>query len=931
MSDKQEDRIETIFYEVLDQPHDQRAAFIEQACSEDDLFKSEVLSLLKAHEQSEGFLARNAIQEQADAEAIADPMLGRDIGPYRVLRRIAIGGMGSVYLADRADRSFDKQVAIKVIRTGMMDTCIITRFRNERQVLANLDHPNIARLLDGGETDDGRPYLVMEYVEGMRLDHYADEHRLSIDERLDLFLTVCDAVQFAHRNLVIHRDLKPSNILVTVDGQVKLLDFGIAKVLTPEQESSLDVTATIQRQLTPAYASPEQIRGEAITTAMDVYSLGVILYELLTGRWPYLTEGTTFERASRVIVEEVPTRPSDVVVRAVDAAVRMSTGDESQSAASIAALRKLDPARLRRMLRGDLENIVLMALRKEPDRRYTTIEQFGNDILSYRKSLPIIARPDTMRYRMKKFIARNRAMVAAGVLLLAVLSSATVISTRAYVQAAVERDRAQLAEHRAERRFAEVRELANTMLFDVYDDVRSLPGSTGTSRQIVETASRYLRGLMSEAGDDAELMLDIASAYRRLGDIQGGMMGNPGLGDLKGADESYSTGLAIVQQVREHTGETDSLRIVSAALHLGIGHYMTELGQLDDAIAAYRTGLATRLNVESTDQADAFPTKIDFIGGMARLHARFGDYDTALQLTDETIEFAQRQWEQEPDSARRNNDLGTALFRMAELLQDAGQFERAIDVAAQGSERFERARHLDPSNRNYRRMHNNCEALRGRMMARSGNLAGGIALKESLLDEQHAMILSDPLDRTLLNDLAVSHRFLGEFKVMMQEPQQALEHYSRAVELRQRLAEIDITNVKVQRDLAATIDMQATALWRVGRYDEAMQQHLEARHVFERLAAQHTEDADLLRSVSVSDFNLGELMSALAKQDAVDAASRNKRLRSAIDHYQSSLDVLLQMRDSGRLRRGDESAISMIELRISSVIDSLDEPSETES
>ena len=309
-------KIKDVFALALEQPGERRADFLREACAGDFALREEVESLLEAYSQPEPLIERDAYSAASIFNRDGKGYEGKEVGHYKIIREIGRGGMGSVYLGERADAQYRKFVAIKVVRRGMDSEDIMRRFRNERQILAGLDHPNIARLLDGGTTEDGLPYLVMEYVEGVPVTDYCDRQRLTTNERLELFRRICEAVQHAHQNLVVHRDLKPSNILITPDGTPKLLDFGIAKVLNPELSAlSMEHTRTELRVLTPDYASPEQLRGEKLTTATDVYSLGVVLYELLTGHRPYRATNAPPHELTRVVCEQEPTKPSTAVSR----------------------------------------------------------------------------------------------------------------------------------------------------------------------------------------------------------------------------------------------------------------------------------------------------------------------------------------------------------------------------------------------------------------------------------------------------------------------------------------------------------------------------------------------------------------------------------------------------------------------------------------
>ncbi len=921
MNEDTRHEIERLFDQAIELPINARSAFLDQSCGDDEFVRKEVVSLLHAHDNAQRFLHGSALEQQPNRTLFADPWLGQTIGRYRVLERIATGGMGSVYLAERSDHAFDKRVAIKVIRRGMDSEDILARFRHERQLLANLEHPNIAHIIDGGSTEDHQPYLVMEFVDGKRLDEYADQHRLTVDQRLDLFLTVCAAVQAAHRNLIVHRDLKPSNVLVTEDGTVKLLDFGIAKVLSSETlQRTAEVTATLERRLTPAYASPEQIRGQAITTSADIYSLGVILFELLTGQRPHHVEHKSIEEAGRAICEDPPTRPSTAVRQTLHSEPGLD-GDSSVSSAttpeSIAQLRSTDPARLQRMLHGDLENIILMALRKEPERRYSTVEQFADDLRRYRHKLPVVARADTLRYRATRFIQRNRVGVAASILLLVTLCTASIISTLLYVETARERDRAQLAEQRAERRFTEVHTLANTMLFDVHDHIRKLPGSTGPSRVIVTTAHEYLEGLRADALDNSDLLIDIAAAYRRLGDIQGGLMGNPGLGEITGALASYQTGLDIIKTLLNDDDTCERCRIIGANLLMGIGFCHDEKNQLDVAEAAFREGKAMRQSVRHPDHVHTLPLLHTFHAEIAKLRIRQGSFAEAEHKIRHSIELTQQHWRDHSNHPRAAFELATAKMMLGELLLNLGRPEEAEVYLLAAVAHAHTATELTPTDRDNRRLLLNVEWLHARLITLHRDLTAGVDYSEQLLEKQHALMAEDPLDRSLLRDIATSHRYLGEFYVKLDNAEAGLSHYQRAVEMRQRLIQLDATSIGRQRDLAAAIDMKATALWRLGRFEEAMVRHTDAAQVFTQLAASFPDDIDLARSVAVSAFNLGELNSALSTREDHPPSMQATYRRAAAEQYQRALEIMTAIRDSGRLSGNDATVIPMLKERIS--------------
>jgi len=522
--------VKNILAEAIEAGPAERAAYLERRCAGDDSLRREVESLLQ-HERGANsrFMNDTALSEVTAILLSADdsPAIGRQFGAYKTVNQIGLGGMGEVYRAYRADDEYRKEVALKVVRDGQDSGFTITRFKNERQILASLEHPNIARLLDGGTSQDGTPYLVMELVDGQPITDYCETNALPTRDRLKIFMQVCAAVQYAHQRLIIHRDIKPSNILVTHDGTPKLLDFGIAKILDADAGlGKLDQTLTMFRALTPQYASPEQVRGEPITTASDVYSLGVVLYELLTGKSPY-PRTTNYQDAAQKVCEFEPARPSTVL--------RSSHATRSPSDLSFfGKTLGLASGKRRNDLKGDLDNIVLMALRKEPQRRYASVEQFAEDIRRYLANLPVMARKDTASYRASKFVLRHKAGVTAAIAIVLTVAAGFVITVR--------------ASRIAQRRFNDVRSLANSLIFDVHDSIKDLPGSTPAKKIIVDRALRYLNDLAHESRGDIGLQRELASAYERLGSVQGDYLEN-NLGDAQGTLESYKKALEIRKQI----------------------------------------------------------------------------------------------------------------------------------------------------------------------------------------------------------------------------------------------------------------------------------------------------------------------------------------------------------------------------------------------
>ncbi|MEE8536601.1 MAG: serine/threonine-protein kinase, partial [Acidobacteriota bacterium] len=502
-------QIEELYQGALDLAANERPAYLERACGHDTALRQEIDSLLATHDEAPSFLETPLIAWPPD-----EPLMPPEthVGPYKLLRPLGRGGMGQVYLATRAGEVFRQYVALKVIRRGLDTEDILRRFRAEQQILATLHHANIAHLIDGGVTDDGQSYLVMEYVEGTPITTYCDGRQMTLEERVLLFRQVCEAVHHAHRNLVVHRDLKPSNILVTVEGVPKLLDFGIAKLLDPVASGmSVPTTQADGRVMTPEYASPEQVRGETITTASDVYALGVLLYELLVGRRPYHFERRTPQEIERVICKQEPEPPSAVLEKAVDGQPTDGTPPPMKPD-EISTARGMTVERLRRRLNGDLDTIVLKALRKEPERRYASAQQLAEDLGRYLAGLPVLARPDTATYRAQKFVRRHRVGVAMTLIVVSLLLSFSVVSA---VQSAEIRAKAEdVAQERD--RAEEVIEFL-VALFETPDPKVS-KGNTVTARELLETgAARVEADLKEQPEVQADMMTVMSRVYRSLG------------------------------------------------------------------------------------------------------------------------------------------------------------------------------------------------------------------------------------------------------------------------------------------------------------------------------------------------------------------------------------------------------------------------------
>ena len=742
-------RIRELFQEAAGLPASAREAFLETACAGDRELQVEVESLLAAGDQAQSFLSRAVGAAAADV-ADGPSYVGRRLGAYSVTRELGRGGMGAVYLAVRADDEYRKHVAVKVIRAGADDPDIRRRFRIERQILANLEHPNIARLLDGGTSDDDLPYVVMEYVDGEPLDVYCDRRRLPIDARLRLFRRVCDAVQFAHANLVVHRDLKPGNILVGPDGVPKLLDFGIAKLLDAPGDPAVTRTAT--RPMTPAYASPEQVRGEPITTATDVYALGVLLYELVSGHGPYRLGEHTPQAVEAAITTQPPERPSAALLR----------GEDGEGAA---AARSTTPERLRRRLAGDLDTIVLMALRKEPGRRYASVEQLSDDVGRHLDGLPVRARPDTLGYRTAKFVRRHRAGMAVAAAAALFLSGLTAVYT---IRLARERDRAQAEADKA----AQVA----TFLTDLFEaaDPEQARGREVTARELLDRgAGRIERELASEPAVQATMMGVIGRVYENLG-----------------AYPEATTLLERAVALRRGPAGEDALDLATALHDLGglvriKGEHARAESLVTAALGIRRNRLRaphaelvaslTLLGLNETDRGD-FPHADSLLGEAVAMGRQLPEGDAHTRVLGAALDQLGRLRLHQRKHAEADTLLAEALARRRHAFgEDHPSIGASLDALAEALRLDGR---LEESETMFREAVAHARRILGddhpTVVSRLGNLsialdnqgkhAEAIAINQDVLVRNRRNLgANHPNVAKTLNNLAASHTRLGEY------------------------------------------------------------------------------------------------------------------------------------------------------------------------
>ena len=667
-------QVKAVLSDALEREAAARTAFLDDACQGDEELRREVESLLASEAEIGDFIETPVFRIHGDTQPLA---VGQRVGAYRIVRELGRGGMGSVYLAERADEEFEQRVALKVVRRGMDTDEIVRRFRSERQILAHLDHPNIAKLFDGGTTEDGRPYFVMEHVEGQPIDQYCDDRKLSVRERLELFRRVCSAVHFAHQNLIVHRDLKPGNILVTEDGVPKLLDFGIAKLLDPGQEAFALTRAEV-RPMTPEYASPEQVRGEAITTASDVYALGVLLYVLLTGHPPYRRARRDPESLAQEICEKDPPRPSSVIRQAGEARRPDGTAVEL-TPESVSRVREGDARLLKKRLAGDLDNIVLMAMSKDPKRRYASVDQLSNDIERHLEGWPVVARKDTLGYRARKFVGRHKAGVALAALFLLLIVGFSIAATILWQRAV-----------REERRAKAVSQFLED-IFTVSNPDKSR-GETITAREILDEGAKQInQSLADEPGVRADVSETVGRVYRNLGFAKQARplleealrlrLEEYGSDDLRVA----STRINLANVLRELDDNDAAERMIREALDIQRSHGATQSleyasgltnlgallrarGKFDEAEQHLKEGLDIKRKLPDADPSDIAGS----LNSLGSLYQDQGDLGKAREHFEEALEIRQEiaQGQPDPDMAYSLNNLGT-------LLQDLGDLEGA--------------------------------------------------------------------------------------------------------------------------------------------------------------------------------------------------------------------------------------------------------------
>jgi serine/threonine protein kinase/tetratricopeptide (TPR) repeat protein len=859
-------KVKNILEEVIEVAPNSRAAFLEKVCADDENLRSEVEKLLEFESAEADFLEQDAVAVVFEHESFSKDQIGRQIGNYKITGELGTGGMGAVFLAERAAGEFTQKTAVKLIKRGMDSDAVLRRFLNERQILAALEHPNIARLIDGGTTRDGLPFFVMEYVEGTGVLDYATAENLDLDERLSLFREVCAAVSFAHRNLVIHRDLKPSNILITKDGKVKLLDFGIAKLL---KSDDADQTGTQMQVFTPEYASPEQVRGEKLTTATDVYSLGVILYELLTGGRPYRTDSKNIGEIIKAVCETTPPRPSSVVSGRRPAASpkfqvpspKSEYGTDHHRRPTTDHRPPINPkSKIQnpKSLRGDLDNIVLKALRKEPERRYSSVEQLSEDIHRHQRGLPVSASKDTLSYRVTKFVSRNRVAVTSAALLILVLFGGVVGTTWQAIRAERMRVEAETERARAERRFENLRTISNSLVSEIERAIRDLPGSLPARKLLLDRAVEQLDALAADSDGNTDLQLELVWAYQNLGTLPDKKLSESQkiLEKAVALTEKILAARPADPQVRERLamlyldliynsrlrGDVDYtleynrravamiediLRETQGAPEFQDGfwtvyyHYaltMEQLGKAPETIAAARKILPAAEASYRNQSPDA--DRYNFIKpyltrtaiGYGLSYA--GDYEAAIREFETALAACQAEAVKRPDANIIRRDEANIRLQLAVALEDRGDFQTAYEQALAARAVREKLAKANPRDVNFQIAFADSELFLGLMLTRRKQLSTALPLIRRALSSYEKISAIDA-ERMQVKILAARARgALGQALVLQGNVSEGLRYLRQTIEFYEAVGAGVTIDAQLKRYFAETLADTAAAVIR---------------------------------------------------------------------------------------------------------------------
>lgn len=804
--------------------------------------RGQVERLIHAHEEAADFIEKPVIVERENVDDPVAANFPEQIDEYRILEQIGSGGMGTVLLAEYSGEGFSQRVALKLIKRGMDTGAVLKRFLMERQILSNLEHPNIARMIDGGSTPNGVPYFVMEYVDGEEIRKFADLHQLGLNERLALFQKVCSAVASAHQKLIVHRDLKPTNILVTTDGEPKLLDFGIAKLVSPDPGSGDEATVTQFRVMTPEYASPEQIAGDPTSTSADIYSLGVILYELLTGQRPRPTKGKSPQQILDSVMTDEPPKPSSVVSERRSTRNDLTGGSLAPDTADLSPHKTTGVSVAPSLLRGDLDNIIIKAMRCDPERRYQSVHEFSEDISRYLDGLPVRAAADTVTYRFGKFVKRHRA----GVVAAAAVSALLMVSTGVATWQAVKANNERLI---AEDRFNDVRTIANSLIFDVHDSIRDLPGSTPARKALLNRAIEYLDKLAKEDSANMTLQTELASAYERVGDVQGSPLG-PNLGDIDGAIESYSKALAIREAIFNESGEDE--RYATAMLQSRLFRIKQVRGNMEEAEQHLRSAVSI---LEGLPVSDPLSTVTA---------ARF-----SMELGDLLMSKTNGNVEQAIESYRKSISLANSIIpgpqNNVESSDGLSLNERILSVTQMS----------------YRRLGQYFESHKHLGEARD-------AFSKALTESERLLAASDTTKPIAEVVVGISLGNLGRIEALTGDPESGLEKATRSRDICRAALDKDPKNQLAKSELALALGNIAGIQFILGDEAGSVSNFNKAIDIQKEISASNPQDTYNSGNLADSYSSFGDVL------EKIDPPQARR-------YYQLSYDIWNSMREKNTL------------------------------
>ncbi|MDQ3180693.1 MAG: serine/threonine-protein kinase [Acidobacteriota bacterium] len=883
-------QIEEIFFAALELAPDARENFINQEC--DDAGAKEKIHRLLAADNSaedENFMRESALKENSDVflhDFFSDGWLGKTVGHYEIHDKIGAGGMGAVYLATRSDGQFEKRVAVKIIKRGMDSEAILKRFLRERQILANLEHPHISRLLDAGMTDDGLPFLVMEYVEGVSIDAYCRDNDLAINQRLELFQKVCAAVAYAHRNLIVHRDLKPSNILVAQDGTPKLLDFGIAKLLDTNGESETLTNADL-RLLTPEYASPEQVRGEIITTASDVYSLGVILYELLTGTSPYLLSSRNIKELIRAVCETEPTKPSDAAMSpASKDKSQKQTNDNRQTTPEKQKAKIVNRKINFQSLRGDIDNIVLKALQKQVSRRYSSVEKFAEDIRRYLVGLPVSARKDSFGYLAQKFVQRHRPAVFAALLLVLILCGG--IAATLWQAKIAQSERA-----KAERRFETLRQSSKSMVSEIHGAMMNLPGSLAARQLLLQRGIEQLDALALDAENNPQLQLDLAVAYQNIGYLPDKTLAE--------RTELFNKAIGFYEKVLAADAKNIEARKGLAMSRVNLADFARARGEIEIA-AEYNRAAIPLLESVVADEPDKLTHKTElwnvYYNAALTLNQN-GKAAESLAICRRMLPIADELKEKNPTDTSDNQFRRPYLTRSLAggNLAYLGSYDEAIAEIQAALDENEKARAARPENMMARLDEYAFNRRLAIALEQSGRRELSLAAMRKSIGIIEEITKTSPKDKSYQSGLARTHTIFGQMLARAGNFDEAIVNFRRSIELNETILALDAQAKQSKADLATGYGALGDALARKGQIADGLTNEQKSLQLFDELAAANSSDALILRDFAEVSEQTAENM---LKSGDVNSSQQALKL------FQISFEVWEAMRQKGILNRVDE-------------------------